>query len=62
MNPENAERYGTADCAECGQHTPRRLPERFPHICTECLFPTAPLGIVHVVGGARMRAWEEARL
>ena len=29
-------------CIDCGQHTPLRLPRRFPHICTDCLFPQPP--------------------
>lgn len=58
LGHEDAERYGEAVCIDCGHLTPRRLPERFPHLCTHCLFPMAPLGEVHVVGG---RAWEEAR-
>jgi hypothetical protein len=28
--------YGV--CIDCGQHTELRLPRRFPHICTACLF------------------------
>ena len=30
-----------AVCTECGRHTPLRLARRFPHICTDCLFPPA---------------------
>lgn len=29
-------------CIDCGAHTPLRLPRRFPHICTDCLFPPPP--------------------
>ena len=32
--------HGTATCIECGVPSERRLPERFPHICTRCLFPS----------------------
>ena len=28
-----------AACIDCGVMSERRLPERFPHICTLCLFP-----------------------
>lgn len=34
--------YGWALCIDCGHESPRRLPERFPHICTQCLFPPVP--------------------
>ena len=30
-------------CIDCGAHTPLRLPRRFPHICTACLFPVDDL-------------------
>ena len=33
----SAEEHGR--CIDCGEHTPLRLPRRFPHICTACLFP-----------------------
>lgn len=48
---ERPDEYGSAACTECGEHTPRRLPERFPHICTGCLFP-ASLDR-HLIGRAR---------
>lgn len=28
-----------AVCIDCGETSGRLLPERFPHVCHECLFP-----------------------
>lgn len=34
-------KWGQSPCIDCGEITSRELPERFPHICHHCLFPTA---------------------
>jgi len=32
--------FGETVCIDCGIVSERRLPERFPHICAFCLFPS----------------------
>lgn len=62
---EHPDLYGWAACIECEHVTPRRLAPHIPHLCTDCLFPRAPIGGTAYGAVAELdrlsgRRWEKA--
>lgn len=56
---ERPELFGEAVCIDCGELTPRRLPEVYPHICTACLFPPRDEVRARDLHGGDPRDWSQ---